>query len=179
MKVAYLLPLAATAAPTTTSSENLITSPSVTWELEMDSVMGGGSLGYLDRFNDHIHFSGQLDLVDGGFATFYAHVGEAMVGYQGLRISARTSTPERQFDVSVSPDYNDLTWYHRLPLETEYKSFEVFFENFFFAYHGRPSSGVPPPSSTILRKVRINISDGKPEAFEADFNVIQADDFAK
>ena len=91
MKVAYLLPLAATAAPTTTSSENLITSPSVTWELEMDSVMGGGSLGYLDRFNDHIHFSGQLDLVDGGFATFYAHVGEAMVGYQGLRISA---TPE-------------------------------------------------------------------------------------
>ena len=51
----------------------------------------GGSLGYLDRYDDHIHLSGQLDLVDGGFATFYAHVGEAMVGYQGLRISA---TPE-------------------------------------------------------------------------------------
>ena len=83
MKFAYLLPIATTAAPTTASSDNLVTSTSIKWELEMDSVMGGGSLGYLDRFDDHIHFSGQLDLVDGGFATFYAHVGEAMVGYQG------------------------------------------------------------------------------------------------
>ena len=83
MKLAYLMPFATSAAPTTKTSDNLITSPNVNWELEMDSVMGGGSLGYLNRFDDHIHFSGQLDLVDGGFATFYADVGEAMVGYEG------------------------------------------------------------------------------------------------
>ena len=84
IKLSHLLPCATLAAPTTTtSSENLVTSSTVDWVLEMDSVMGGGSLGYLDRFDDHINFSGQLDLVNGGFASFKGNVGEAMAGYQG------------------------------------------------------------------------------------------------
>ena len=87
MKLSLVLPCASLAAPTTTtSSENLVTSPSVDWVLEMDSVMGGGSLGYLDRFDDHINFSGQLDLVNGGFASFKGNVGEAMAGYQGITL---------------------------------------------------------------------------------------------
>ena len=87
MKISHLLPCATLAAPTTTSSENLVTSPTVDWVLEMDSVMGGGSLGYLDRFDDHINFSGQLDLVNGGFASFKGNVGEAMAGYQGKTLN--------------------------------------------------------------------------------------------
>ena len=94
-----------------------------------------------------------------------------------MRISARTANPDRKFDISVAPAIEGLTWYHRLQLETEYKSFDVPFDQFYFSYHGRPNPGAPPPDSTMLRTIRINISDDRPEPFEADFNLIVADDF--
>ena len=77
----------------------------------------------------------------------------------------------------MSPANQDATWYHKLPLENEYKSFEVKFEDFYWMYHGRPNPNVDPPNPAKLRRVRINISDGKSEPFEADFNLIEADNF--
>ena len=47
------------------------------------------------------------------------------------------------------------------------------FDDFYFSYHGRPNEDVPPPVGSTLRKVRINISDNKPEPFEVDVNIIQ------
>ena len=44
--------------------------------------MGGESVGAIDRYEDYIHFTGQLDLVNGGFATFTADVGLNM-DYEG------------------------------------------------------------------------------------------------
>ena len=87
-------------------------------------------------------------------------------------MSGRTPTPERTFKIGVSRD-NDGTWYHALTLGAEYQSFEVKLDDFYFSYHGRPNPEIPPPFGSQIRKVRINLSDGKPEPFEADINIIQ------
>ena len=170
--------------PTNYESENFITS--IDWKLSMDSVMGGGSLGAIEQIDEYIHFTGELDLIDGGFAGFVGYVDSKLTGYegkgvhstthleffQGLRVSGRTPNTDRTFKVGVSRD-NDGTWYHPLALENEFKSFEVKFDDFYFSYHGRPNDSIPPPLGSQIRKVRINISDEKPGPFEADINIIQ------
>ena len=65
--------------------ENFATSDNVEWKLSMDSVMGGASLGNLERFDDRLYFSGQLDLVNGGFAGFIGNIGSGLNGYTGKR----------------------------------------------------------------------------------------------
>ena len=95
----------------------------------------------------------------------------------GLRVSGRTPNTDRVFKVGVARDhelpFNDGVWFYNLPLENEYKSFEVNFDEFYFAWHGKPQDDVPPPYGSILRKIRININDNNPEPFEADINIIQ------
>ena len=65
----------------------------------LDNVMGGESVGQIDRYEDHIHFTGQLDLINGGFATFTADVGLNM-DYEG-NISIFSSF-EYQYGLSIS-----------------------------------------------------------------------------
>merc|ERR1712170_177100 len=167
MKIARLLLATSSAVPTSYESENFITS--IDWKLSMDSVMGGGSLGAIEQIDEYIHFTGELDLIDGGFAGL---VDSKLTGYEGLRVSGRTPNTDRTFKVGVSRD-NDGTWYHPLALENEFKSFEVKFDDFYFSYHGRPNDSIPPPLGSQIRKVRINIADKKPGPFEADINIIQ------
>ena len=174
------------AAPSKFESENFITSEEVTWRTANDNVMGGSSLGTIEHFGEYIHFTGQLDLIDGGFAGFNGQIGSKLTGYDGktkflkkrkitgnlvLRVSARTPTPERTFKVGILRDTGG-TWYHKLSLEQEFKSFEIDFDDFYFSYHGIPGD-LPPPLGSQVRQVRINISDEKPEPFEADINIIQ------
>ena len=63
--------------------ENFATSDNVEWKLSMDSVMGGASVGNLERFDDRLYFSGQLDLINGGFAGFIGNIGSGLNGYKG------------------------------------------------------------------------------------------------
>ena len=109
MKLGAFLLATGLAAPATYETENFITSNEIEWDLRngikhvlvelfnfsgfwwicfepsksMDSVMGGGSLGQMERFEDHIHFTGELDLIDGGFAGFKAYIDTKLTGYEG------------------------------------------------------------------------------------------------
>ena len=85
MKFYSLLFTSAYCVPAKYDSENFVTSNEVSWVLSMDSVMGGGSLGTLDQYEDHIHFSGQLDLINGGFAGFIGPIESKLTGYEGER----------------------------------------------------------------------------------------------
>ena len=155
--------------------------------------MGGDSIGKIERYDDYIHFEGQPELVKGGFAGFNARIESKLTGSKGTLQSRlfnhfRTSglwpntkqclaNTDRVFKVGVARDhelpFNDGVWFYNLPLEKEYKSFEVNFDEFYFAWHGKPQDDVPPPYGSILRKIRININDNNPEPFEADINIIQ------
>ena len=174
MRLATLFITATAAAPTTFETGNFITSPDVEWTLDKDSVMGGSSTCDIERRNDHIHFTGQLNLVGGGFAGFIAQIENKLSGVDVIRVSGRTPDPERTFEINVSRNDRDSgRWYHALPLGTDYQSFEVKLSDFYFEYHGQPNPDVPPPFGSQLRKVGINIHDKKSEAFEADINIIQ------
>ena len=85
MKLYSLLFTSVYCIPAKYDSENFVTSNEVSWVLSMDSVMGGGSLGTLDQYDDHIHFSGQLDLINGGFAGFIGPIGSKLTGYEGKK----------------------------------------------------------------------------------------------
>ena len=76
---------AVSAAPSKFESENFITSEEVTWRTANDNVMGGSSLGTIEHFGEYIHFTGQLDLIDGGFAGFNGQIGSKLTGYDGKR----------------------------------------------------------------------------------------------
>ena len=83
MKLTSLFIAAASAAPAKFETENFITSPDVEWVLSLDNVMGGGSTGAFEQLDDHIHFTGQLDLVNGGFAGFVGKIGNKLSGSEG------------------------------------------------------------------------------------------------
>ena len=83
MRIATLFVTAATAAPAKFETENLITSPNVEWTLDLDYVMGGSSTATFERRDDHIHFTGNLNLVGGGFAGFVAQVENKLSGVEG------------------------------------------------------------------------------------------------
>ena len=82
MRVLVFISASVFSAPTVFETENFVTEDEVEWELNMDSVMGGSSTGKMQRFPDHIHFTGQLDLVDGGFAGFRANIDTKLTGYE-------------------------------------------------------------------------------------------------
>ena len=182
MKVIGLFLASASAVPTGYESENFI--ETTQWELYMDSVMGGSSIGAIEQFPDYVHFTGTLNLIDGGFAGFRGYIDQKLTGYEGkkfrkavsifevLRVSGRTPNIGRAFQVGVSRN-NGGTWYHPLSLESEFKSFEVKFNDFKYKYHGQPDDSIPPPVGSQIRKVQISISDKNTALFEADINIIQ------
>ena len=83
MKLTGVTFAAVSAAPSKLESENFITSGEVTWRTANDNVMGGSSLGTIEHFGEYIHFTGQLDLIDGGFAGFNGQIGSKLTGYDG------------------------------------------------------------------------------------------------
>ena len=81
MKVTGIFLATASAVPTVYQSENFI--KTIQWELYMDSVMGGSSIGAIEQFADYVHFTGTLNLIDGGFAGFRGYIDEKLTGYEG------------------------------------------------------------------------------------------------
>ena len=81
MKVTCLFLASASAVPTAYESENFI--ETIQWELYMDSVMGGSSIGAIEQFPDYVHFTGTLNLIDGGYAGFRGYVDQKLTGYEG------------------------------------------------------------------------------------------------
>lgn len=90
MKLTGVIFAAVSAAPSKFESENFITSGEVTWRTANDNVMGGSSLGTIEHFGEYIHFTGQLDLIDGGFAGFNGQIGSKLTGYDGKGITNKT-----------------------------------------------------------------------------------------
>lgn len=173
----FCLLASVSAVPFAAEKENFITSGNVEWDLRMDSVMGGGSVAEINVYDDRVYMTGQLDLINGGFASFYGEIESKLTGFDGLRVSGRTPDPERVFEVYVSREF-DGTWYHPLALEKEYKSFEVNFSDFYFSYHGnRPDFEVSPPVGSVIRKVGVIVADKRPEVFEVEVNIIEGHNF--
>ena len=83
MRLFSLFIATASTSPTKFETENFITSPDVEWTLMMDSVMGGGSLGAFEKLDNHIHFTGQLDIINGGFAGFVGRIDSKLTGSEG------------------------------------------------------------------------------------------------
>ena len=120
--------------------ENFITSDAVEFELLMDSVMGGISQATLESDNGILKFDGQLRSVsffknqlvmnrsslenNGGFASFNGWVGRRLTNYRGIRVSARTDTPGRDFQMYLQPATGDKSpafWYNKLPLTNQFQ----------------------------------------------------------
>ena len=124
--------------------ENFITSDAVEFELLMDSVMGGISQATLESDNGILKFDGQLRSVlfseisvhklfimnysslenNGGFASFNGWVGRRLTNYRGIRVSARTDTPGRDFQMYLQPGTGDKSpafWYNKLPLTNQFQ----------------------------------------------------------
>ena len=49
----------------------------------LNKVMGGDSIGKIERYDDYIHFEGQLELEKGGFAGFNARIESKLTGSRG------------------------------------------------------------------------------------------------
>merc|ERR1712123_210496 len=97
--------------------ENFIMSGRVEWEMLMDSVMGGLSTASLEN--------------NGGFAQFYGNVGRKLTGFNGVRYSARTTDPSRDFHVTYAGDMETgVMFQHPIKLDVEFKSYEMDFDDY-------------------------------------------------
>merc|ERR1712086_1169440 len=106
--------------------ENFITS-GVVFKLEMDNVMGGVSTAKLEHDDEQLHFTGQLSLENnGGFASFWGQIDNKLTNFDGVHFSAKINDPSREIRATVHREGNSaLEWEYVLPLEKEFKSFEI------------------------------------------------------
>ena len=85
----------------------------------MDSL----GLFYLNnkQFIDYKIFSLENN---GGFASFNGWVGRRLTNYRGIRVSARTDTPGRDFQMYLQPATGDKTaafWYNKVALTNQFQ----------------------------------------------------------
>jgi len=157
--------------------ENFITSDAVEFELLMDSVMGGVSQATLDSENGILKFDGRLSLENnGGFASFNGWIGRRLTNYRGIRVSARTDTPGRDFQMYLQPATGDKSpafWYNKVSLTNQFQSFEIDFNEFDFNFMNWTPSWMPSLSGASTRSVGMIIADKNTEPFSAEVQVIE------
>merc|ERR1712193_157794 len=165
--------------PASTSSvpqENFVTSGNVEWELLMDSVMGGISEADVENMDDgNLKWSGQLSLENnGGFAQFYGYIGRKLTGFDGVRMSLRTTDPSRDFYATYARDMrNGLMFQHPMKLTGEFKSYEMEFNDYEFQFMGWTANWVPRPNGMNIRNVGMLIMDKNTDPFEVHIENIE------
>merc|ERR1712194_731369 len=172
--------------------ENFIMSGRVEWEMLMDSVMGGLSTGSLihsllpqfllfyflanlENTDEYLRWTGQLSLENnGGFAQFYGNVGRKLPGFNGVRYSARTTDPSRDFHVTYAGDMETgVMFQHPIKLDGEFKSYEMDFDDYTFQFMGWEAPWIPRPNGQLIRNVGMLIMDKNTEEFEVHIEVIE------
>ena len=155
--------------------ENFVTSGNVEWELLMDNVMGGISEANVEMTNGNLKWTGQLSLENnGGFAQFYGYIGRKLAGFDGVRMSLKTTDPERDFYATYARDMRTgIMFQHPMKLTGEFKSYEMGFNDYQFQFMGWTANWVPRPNGMNIRNVGMLIMDKNTDSFEVHIENIE------